>query len=534
MKHELKTLALFTAASVMLAACSGGSSSDDGPPPLTVPKVASCGGSDKRESALQGQVPAALRQAGFTGFNCNLELVGQYRGEGGNWSAATFRDKAGRACAYHATAAPTTGAGASRNRPTPGVPVIDITNPASPRRTMSLTTQAMLDPWESLRVNERRQLLMADNGQNGGGNAELDIYDISGDCGNPQLLSTTKIGLQQDDTASVRAVVGHEGNVAPDGLTYYIGNTRNGLYHAVDITNTLKPKLLATFDMRSTANPVGAGGPHGLSVSADGNRVYGVVNSRPVQAADVSNPAVLPTNGFIVFDTSEVQARKANPQIKAIGHAVYKDGSTAQHTIPIKIAGKPYVVMVDESGSAGLADAQNNYIKTSCAAGLTPFPLARIFDISDERNPKVVSKLMLETHDPKNCDAVAPDVTGLAVFTYGSHYCSVDNRDNATALACSYFNSGVRVFDIRNPERPREIAYFNPPGATTAVPGSNHHEFGGTNAVGGKPDWCASRLDFDFERKTLTTMCQDNGLIVLRFTNNSWPFAESRASTDQN
>ena len=198
---------------------------------------------------------------------------------------------------------------------------------------------------------------------------------------------------------------------------------------------------------------------------------------------------------------------------------------------PITVAGKPFLVMVDEAGSGGLADPQNVNLRAACAAGLTPFPMARIYDISDEKAPKVVSKLMLETHDPKNCSQVEPDVVGLTTFTYGSHYCSVDNRDNATALACSYFNSGVRVFDIRNPARPKEIAYYNPAPASS-VPGSNHTTRLQWRAGG--PDWCASRLDFDFEKKQLVTMCQDNGLLVMQFADRTWPFRESTRSTSHN
>jgi len=489
-----------------------------------VPKVASCQSGDKPEQALQGQVPAALRASGFQGFNCNLTLVGKSQNEGGNWSSATFTDGSGRSCAYYATAVP------NANRLNPGVPVIEMTDRANPMRVTSLTTPAMTDPWESLRVNDRRQLLIADNGQNGGGGPEVDIYDLSGDCRTPQLMSTLAVGTGTDGGITLTpSPIGHEGNIAPDGLTYYIGDIRNAAYHAVDIANTTAPKMIASFKI-SSLGLAASTTVHGLSISNDGNRAYAVVLGGPPFGAP---PAVVDTaavnNGFAIFDTSEVQQRLPNAQIKLVSTALFQDGSVAQHTIPAKINGKDYLIMVDEGGSAGLAGPAAAQV--ACTAGLSPFPMARIYDISVETAPKPVSKLMLETHDPKNCTQVLPDIAGLSIFTYGSHYCSIDNRDNATALACGYFNSGIRVFDIRDPERPREIAYYNPASSALASPGSSHVVFGQYRAGG--PDWCASRLDFDFAKKQLITMCQDNGFVILQFAPNTWPFKESTASTNQ-
>src|ERR1700731_4519557 len=168
--------------------------------PLVVPK-ATCGPNDHPETALQGQVPAAVRAAGFHGFNCNLELISQSKIDGANWQTAEFReangngadqgrgdgDREGRGggdrdgrgdadrddfvCAYHGSASPALSL-PGRNPATYGVPVIDVTNPSNPITTGFLQTTSMLDPWESLKVNERRQLLGADNGQNGGGGPE--------------------------------------------------------------------------------------------------------------------------------------------------------------------------------------------------------------------------------------------------------------------------------------------------------------------------------------------------------------------------
>jgi hypothetical protein len=306
-------------------------------------------------------------------------------------------------------------------------------------------------------------------------------------------------------------------------LTYYGGDLREFKYFAVDTADPTRPTLIATFHA-----PFGPGPPyanvHGLSISDDGNRAYFVtaVFSGNVDLASLSNPNVIPNNGLIIADVSDIQARKPNPQVRVISKLLWKDGAAAQHTINVKIGGKPYVIFVDEGGSGGNTPAG---WAAACAAGLPAWPFARIIDISDETKPKIVSRLMLEVNDPANCSKVLPDLVGLASFTYGSHYCSVDNRHHATTLACGYFNSGIRVFDIRDPVRPKEIAYYNPSGTTTPSPGSNHVTNGQWRAGG--PDWCSAQVHLDHARGTLWTTCQDNGLLSLKFTNGAWPFPGS-------
>jgi len=516
------------ALSAFLAGGSSGEEEDDSRAPLTVPK-ATCGPNDHPETGLQGQVPAALRAAGFKGFNCNLELIGQSRGDGANWQTAEFRDE-DHVCAYHGTSFSTA------NRTHLGVPTIDVTDPRNPTPAGYLTTTSMLDPWESLKVNERRQLLGADNGHNGGGGPEVDIYDISGDCRYPQLLDGTgqvdangrviTVAVGQTSSTGVPQVIGHEGSWAPDGLTYYGGDLRNAQYFAVDTTDATHPTLITTWKP-------GIANVHGLSISDDGKRGYFVSLgfTSPAALTDPTQPA---TNGLLIYDLSEIQARMSNPQVHLISQLLWKDGSVAQHTIPVKIDGHPYVIFVDEGGSGGgTSPAQQ---QAACAAGFPPFPMARIIDIKNETKPKIVSRLALEIHNPANCAQIQPDLVGLSIFTYGSHYCSVDNKHHATTLACGYFNSGIRVFDIRNPRRPKEIAYYNPAGATSVSPGSNHVIR--NNFVPGGPDWCSAQTHLHISERhgreaTLWTTCQDNGLLMLKFTNGVWPFEDSSTPTGQ-
>ena len=133
---------------------------------------AKCGPGDHTESGLQGQTTPEERFSGDStrGYNCNLEVVGQYQGEGAfSQDGPAYADD----CAYYAT-----------DNITPqqkhhGVVVVDASDPRHPQPTAYLDdTPAILAPHETLKHNDRRHLLAAAE-FNGPGFA---VYDTSADC----------------------------------------------------------------------------------------------------------------------------------------------------------------------------------------------------------------------------------------------------------------------------------------------------------------------------------------------------------------
>jgi hypothetical protein len=259
--------------------------------------------------------------------------------------------------------------------------------------------------------------------------------------------------------------LGHEGNWAPDGRTYYATQFAPGILNPIDVADPTAPKPITTLPF--------AGAIHGLDVSEDGNRLY---QARSTVQNDGSN-------GLDILDVSTVNARAVVPRITTVGSVRWDDGATAQHPIPITIKGKPYVVFVDEGGLG----------------------MARIIDIADETHPVVISKLKDEIDMPDAETARGAD-GGSSGFTYQGHYCGVDRRIEATVLGCSYFWQGIRIFDIRDPHHPREIAYFNPWGADGS--------------------YSSARVRFIPERAEVWATDQANGFYILRFTNGVWPFKD--------
>ena len=189
---------------------------------LSIGPKADCKVRPRRGNALSGDSEG--------GYNCNLELVGQFRGEGAfSQDGPAYFDH----CAYMAT----------ENDPLqqhPGVVVIDVSDPANPRPTAYLDdTPAALNPHENLKVNQARKLLgvAESNGPN------FAVYDLSEDCAHPILESSI----------TVPGSLGHMGGWAEDGMTYYIGqNFRGvgGIMPIIDVTDPYNAKWLLNWTVQ--------------------------------------------------------------------------------------------------------------------------------------------------------------------------------------------------------------------------------------------------------------------------------------------
>ena len=448
-----------------------------------VPKPLSCNDNDRPETGLQGQVPYTERAQIFKGFSCNLEPVGQWEGEGASWQLASYDH-----CAYYSQAdrVVTTGNPEDQTNPPkpgfehPGTVVVDVSDPKQPKASAWLNDKGTNDAWESIDTNPHRDLLASAEEAGTG----FSIYDISDDCAKPKVIADVDVEGN-----------GHAGGFSPDGRTYWTGQT----LRAIDISDPSKPKTI--YPDITAEFPT-----HDVGISEDGNRVYTTVFGTSGGA----------TNGLRILDVTEINQRKPEPKIKVLGEVFWTNGQVAQNALPVTIGGRPYIVFTDENGSNPLGQPATTAI--SCSQGVPPFGMARIIDIADETKPAIVSTLPLEVTLPENCPLVAADTAGEAFFGYDSHYCSVDDPEDARLLACSYLQSGLRVFDITDPVKPREIAYYNPPMKPGYKPGSNY-SFVGVGSTR-SADWTPAHPQFRLERREIWFTSQMNGFQVVRFRDN--------------
>jgi hypothetical protein len=382
-----------------------------------------------------------------------------------------------------------------------GVVVIDASDPRHPRAVTYLDDPVMLDPHETLKANPRRKLLAG--GQNNG--PGFVVYDVS-DCTRPILKGSIDLPGSQ----------GHMGNFAPDGLTYYLGQSFRGIggfMYIVDVADPSNLKQLPTWQF------LGDGRPHGIWLNEDGTRLYagqpGIFGRPPTDSS-------FGPDGLVILDVSDYQMRRSNPQIRIVSKLFWDDQGQVEEMYPFRKDGRHYIVSSDESGgNSGVGGAP-----AACARGASPHGYPNIIDITDERNPKIIAQLKLEVSDNANCELLLndPPEVGGGIPGYHQERCVADRANNPTMLACAFQHAGLRVFDVRDLSRPKEIAYYKPPAMRTAfLPGSASWGPGvdrTMDRIAGYPRFVKVPANEKHGRELhIWFVSADNGFQVLRFTN---------------
>lgn len=476
--RRLVAIGLAAALAAVALVVSGTYDAEGAPGPASVP-VARCGPGSLPETSTQGRVPKADYTSGRVkkGYTCNTVQVG-HQGSSGGFKTLRYTDSQGRTCAYYDSTLtiPRDVVSNTLSGDGLGVVVLDMTNPAKPRRTANLASIGMVSPHESLLVNAKRGLLVGVMGTAVTAPGVLDVYDVKTDCRKPKLLSS-----------SLSGILGHESGFSPDGKTYYVAGVA-GTLTAVDLTNPRKPKVV--FKQGGVVY-------HGLRLSDDGNRMYVANIGQP-------GPGGITGAGLRILDTSQVQARKKGAKVPVLSTIHWQNASIPQVAEPFTRNGRHYVFEVDE------------FVDLFSFKGLTdlvhaPVGAARIIDVQDPRHPKVVSEVRLKVHQPDQRDGAQYRDPGaqFPAQGYAAHYCGLPTRVNPKIAGCSMILSGLRLFDIRDVKHPKEVAYFNKP-----VPKVNKLAL--IPAIG---SWAMSQPAWDVQRNEVWFTDSNSGFYVVRLTN---------------
>ncbi len=432
---------------------------------------ANCGPGSHPLAGVQGRVPAsAINSAQAAhGWTCNLSVVGHYASSGG-YKVWSYTDTHGHLCAFYDTTLLYPMDALSLSGPSSsGVYVLDMSSSAHPVLTDKLTELPMLSPHESLYLNPKRGLLAADTGNPASYPGLMSIYDVSQDCRHPVLDATYRA-----------ARFGHESAFSPDGRTFWVTGGGEGIA-AVDVSDPKKPHTIWEGNEYS----------HGGSVSDDGDRFY---------AADSVD------GDLTTLDVSQIQARKPNPQVREVSRLTWQRVTIPQNSSPMVIGGHRYLLEFDEFA-----------FRFDTVTPADTVGAARIIDISDEAHPRVVSNIRLQVNNPPYRTQADNDPGGIGgenpQVGYAAHYCAIPREVDPEIVACSFINSGLRIFNIQDPRHPREVAYYVSPPKASYVNGNE------------ASDTAMSRPAFDPQRREVWYTDAASGFWVLHLGNSVWPDA---------
>lgn len=304
-----------------------------------------------------------------------------------------------------------------------GTSVIDVADPRNPRVVAQIPipenthSHKVQIAGDVMMVNHEQQLRASEPYSAG-----LKLYDISvPDRPEP-------IGWLPIDGLGV-----HRMWWTGDDLTWF--SVREHGYHgrflmAADVSRPDRPEIVARWWypgqwVAGGETPEWAEGPtvRAHHVIVDGDRAYGGWGDA----------------GFMIFDISA--AREGKVELVAQREWAREIGGSSHTHTALPLPGRQLVAVSDEA------------LKDNCDEAPKR---ARMFDVSDEREPRLAGMFP----EPGGADFCA------AGGRYGPHNFH-ENRPGSwvseDTLFLTYFNAGLRVYDVSTPSDIREIAHFLPP-----------------------------------------------------------------------
>lgn len=433
--NRLPLVAAVAALAISTASTARAQSNSEPPksPALCIP------GDPNPEPGVQGDVPAGATPE----WDCGVEPIGFLAGAGGSMAVAGH-------CAY-------TGTGALGGNT--GVRVIDVRDPTKPRLVTALDTgsrellAAQIAGDRGLLATRRRDTEMQP-GQVLGRDMLVDIWDILADCTKPKLLGTVRLPTTSKVFGDPPAEVGgpahnlkfnptatklygslpmHEIDLRDldDPSTWTFRNLHCAITSQYHAPHALVPGVCD--QLTELESPMGAAGglpaiDHEPTFNPDGSRLY------------VGGQLPMPdSNQMLVLDMTGPDPVVLSKTDQAPGHSI--DVMT--------IKGRRYLLHSNEITATGCLLPE----------ALRPTVLgfadrAYVLDITDERAPVKLSEIRLAASTFSEC---TPNNIGGPSTAYHE----VDDPTNTTYAVIGFTSAGHRIFDMRDPANPVEVAYFN-------------------------------------------------------------------------
>ncbi|MEZ5743215.1 MAG: hypothetical protein R3D89_05655 [Sphingomonadaceae bacterium] len=409
-----------------------------------------CAQGDVPEPGIQGEVP----KEATANYNCGVRLIGQLPITGKVQGVGT--------CAY------------IRPNGSNQVMVIDVANPAKPEWVSSFQVRGVSETMRTMVAKDRAILVTGDS-----------VYDIR-DClkpvhlGNvdwpPLLIGATAAAGSDEGYGQLP----HDLRINHDATKIYASP---GLWEA-DISNLADSKSWKVTDYRCDLSPQipgpwqelhkqglaagfnlceDAASPRGAAHRIGGSRIQsGLMWPSITHSLDVN-----PAGTRLYIGNQRVEGPRnlgGPPKVRVVDLTsrplrILSEADGSGHGLDwFRAGGREYLVHSNEWGSS-----QEQVYGTpgdTCRKHPRPSALGWGFEafVTDVTADKArnVSMLTIAINEPEFCEARKASGRDPTIA-----YHLVDNPLDAKFAAVNFGDAGLRIFDIRKPEAPAEVAYFN-------------------------------------------------------------------------